>query len=60
VRSATGALPGRPRTLIDALYYQPQASYAEVARRTGMAIGSIGPTRIRTLRYLRRSLEDLR
>jgi RNA polymerase sigma factor (sigma-70 family) len=52
VRSATNTLADRPRALIDALYYRPCSDYAEVARRTGMPIGSIGPTRLRTLRGL--------
>jgi RNA polymerase sigma factor (sigma-70 family) len=60
VRSATNTLSDRPRALIDALYYHPCDDYADVARRTGMPIGSIGPTRLRTLRCLRHSLCDLR
>jgi RNA polymerase sigma factor (sigma-70 family) len=60
VRSATNALSDRPRALIDALYYRPCGCYADVARRTRMPIGSIGPTRLRTLRCLRHSLCDLR
>jgi RNA polymerase sigma factor (sigma-70 family) len=55
VRLTTNALSGRPRALIDALYYHPCGSYAEVARDIGIPIGSIGPTRLRTLRCLRRS-----
>lgn len=60
VRSATNALSGRPRALIDALYYRPCGNYTEVARHTGMPIGSIGPTRLRTMRCLRHHLSDLR
>jgi RNA polymerase sigma factor (sigma-70 family) len=56
VRRATEALPARPRALIDALYYLPCSSYADIARHTGMPIGSIGPTRLRTLRCLRRHI----
>jgi hypothetical protein len=56
VRLATDALPNRPRALIDALYYHPCGSYADVARHTGIPIGSIGPTRLRTLRCLRRHI----
>ena len=58
VRAATAALPGRPRALIDALYYRPESTYADVGSVTGMPVGSIGPTRIRTLRHLRRTLAD--
>jgi RNA polymerase sigma factor (sigma-70 family) len=53
VRLAAEALPPRPRALIDALYYRPCSSYAEVAHQLGMPIGSIGPTRRRTLHCLR-------
>lgn len=60
VCSATNALSDRPRTLINALYYQPRDNYASVARNVGMPIGSIGPTRLRALRLLRHSLSDLR
>jgi RNA polymerase sigma factor (sigma-70 family) len=56
VRLATDALPTRPRALIDALCYHPCGSYADVARHTGIRIGSIGPTRLRTLRCLRRHI----
>jgi hypothetical protein len=41
------------------LYYQSCDNYAEVARHIGMPIGSIGPTRLRALRFLRHSLSDL-
>jgi RNA polymerase sigma factor (sigma-70 family) len=58
VRAATDALRGRPRALIDALYYRPESTYADVGSITGMPIGSIGPTRIRALRHLRRTLVD--
>jgi DNA-directed RNA polymerase specialized sigma24 family protein len=33
-------------------------SYAEFARAAGIPLGSVGPTRIRYLRKLRRSLEE--
>ena len=59
VRLATNALSARPRALIDALYYRPCSSYGDVARFTDMPIGSIGPTRLRTLRCLRSSLQQL-
>lgn len=52
-------LSARSRILINALYYHPCGSYADVARHTGMPIGSIGPTRLRTLRCLRTSLHQL-
>ncbi len=49
---------GEPcRKLLLALYFQPElSSYAEVAARLEMPIGSIGPTRARCLRRLRQML----
>jgi RNA polymerase sigma factor (sigma-70 family) len=47
------------RELISALYLDPeQPSYAEVAARLGMAVGSVGPTRIRCLKRLRKTLGE--
>ena len=47
------------RNLLFALYLDPgQPSYAEVAKRMGMAVGSVGPTRIRCLERLRRVLDE--
>jgi RNA polymerase sigma factor (sigma-70 family) len=60
VRSATNTLSDRQRTLIDALYYHPVGSYADVGRHTGMPIGSVGPTHLRAIRCLRHRLSDLR
>ena len=56
VRRATEELTGRPRAIIEALYYQPCLGYAHLARQTGMPIGSIGPTRARAMRCLRHKL----
>ena len=56
VRAAAGALTGRRRLLVDVLFFQPPQSYEEVARRTGMPLGSIGPTRRRTLQELHQRL----
>jgi RNA polymerase sigma factor (sigma-70 family) len=57
VRRAAGALNDRQRLLVNALFYQsPVISYDEVSRRTGLPVGSIGPTRIRTLKRLHRTL----
>jgi DNA-directed RNA polymerase specialized sigma24 family protein len=54
------SLVGKPcRDLLSALYLDPkQPSYAEVATRLGMAVGSVGPTRIRCLNRLRRVLGE--
>jgi RNA polymerase sigma factor (sigma-70 family) len=57
VRRAAGALNDRQRLLVNALFYEsPVISYDEVSRRTGLPVGSIGPTRIRTLKRLHRTL----
>jgi RNA polymerase sigma factor (sigma-70 family) len=58
VRSATNMLSDRQRVLIDALYFRPVGSYAEVAHNTAMPIGSIGPTHLRAIRCLRQRLAD--
>ena len=51
---------GEPcRELLVALYFQPElSSYAEVAARLDMPIGSIGPTRARCLKRLRQVLAE--
>ena len=47
------------RELLYALYLEPeQPSYAEVAARLGMAVGSVGPIRIRCLKRLRQVLRE--
>jgi DNA-directed RNA polymerase specialized sigma24 family protein len=54
------SLVGKPcRELLFALYLDSeQPSYAEVATRMGMAVGSVGPTRIRCLKRLRQVLGE--
>ena len=54
------SLVGKPcRDLLFALYLDSkQQSYAEVAARLGMAVGSVGPTRIRCLKRLRQVLGE--
>jgi RNA polymerase sigma factor (sigma-70 family) len=52
------ALPGRCQRLLRVLIAEPAPSYQEVAAALQMPIGSIGPTRARCLRQLRR-LADL-
>ena len=47
------------RELLLALYFQPEgSSYAEVAARLGMPVGSIGPRRARCLKSLRQVLGE--
>ena len=59
VREAVGRLPPRCRELVRLLFYEdPPIPYKEVARRLGLAIGSIGFIRGRCLEKLQRSLED--
>ena len=56
VRTAVAGLHGRAGQLIDALFFQPFTTYAQLSQRTGMPIGSIGPTRNRALQSLRGDL----
>ena len=56
VRQALDRLSLRCRTLLRALAYAPEHSYAEISAALGMPIGSIGPTRGRCLDHLRREL----
>lgn len=47
----------RCRKLLTALYFEPTlSSYAEVAEHFGMPLGSVGPTRARCLKRLKRVL----
>jgi RNA polymerase sigma factor (sigma-70 family) len=54
---ALSELPRRQRELMTVLTVSPELSYEEVARRLSMPIGSIGPTRVRSLERLRKSSE---
>jgi len=51
------SLPASSRALVVALSSNEAPAYAELARRNNIPIGSIGPTRMRSLRKLRTSLE---
>ena len=60
VRLGLESLPPRCRRLIQALYYEdPPPAYAEVARRLGIPMGSIGPTRARCFERLRTAIRCL-
>jgi RNA polymerase sigma factor (sigma-70 family) len=48
-------LSGRQRQLLGLLVADPAIPYAEISRRTGIPVGSIGPERARALVRLRRS-----
>jgi RNA polymerase sigma factor (sigma-70 family) len=53
VREALAHLPGRWRRLLELLMADPPASYAEISEQLGLPVGSIGPTRARSLARLR-------
>lgn len=60
VRDAIGRLPARCAEMIRLLFYQqPPLPYAEVARRLGVATGSIGFIRGRCLKRLQKILEEM-
>jgi RNA polymerase sigma factor (sigma-70 family) len=60
VRLALEELPEGCRRLLQALYYDdPTPSYAAVALRLGVPVGSLGPTRARCMARLKRALERL-
>jgi RNA polymerase sigma factor (sigma-70 family) len=48
-------LPSRQRELLFLLLEDPQPSYHDISERTGIPVGSIGPTRSRALERLRRT-----
>ena len=57
VRVAVGGLPAKRQKMIEILYSQQEHhGYITVSNVTGMPLGSIGPTRMRTMSSLRRSL----
>ncbi len=54
VRLAFGGLPERCQRLLGALYYEdPPPGYADLSRRLGVPVGSLGPTRARCMEKLR-------
>ena len=59
-REMLEAAPERCRRLLRLLFYaDPPLAYQEIARREGIPIGSIGPTRARCLEKLRALCESL-
>ena len=56
VRVAFHRLPAEDRRLLECLMISSRCSYADASIRLGMPVGSIGPTRARSLRRLRREL----
>lgn len=60
LREAIGRLAPRCQELIRLLFYeQPAVPYAKVARRLGLAVGSIGLTRERCLKHLQAVIEEM-
>ncbi len=60
LRLALAALPPRCRRLLETLYYEdPPPAYADVSRRLGLPVGSIGPTRARCFERLREAYARL-
>jgi RNA polymerase sigma factor (sigma-70 family) len=60
LREAVARLPARCQEMITLLFYdQAQSSYREIARRLGLATGSIGFIRGRCLKRLQKTLEQL-
>lgn len=61
VRAAVDRLDPRSRQFVELMFLQDEPlPYGEVARRMGMAEGSIGPTRARCLEKLRVLLQESR
>jgi RNA polymerase sigma factor (sigma-70 family) len=58
LRSALLELPERCRTLLEAFLHEEDANYRDVARRLGIPVGSIGPTRARCFARLREVLRS--
>ena len=51
-------LPPRSALLLTELFRDEPPGYAELARLTGIPIGSIGPTRGRALHVVRRQFDE--
>jgi RNA polymerase sigma factor (sigma-70 family) len=58
LRGLLATLPGRSFALISSLFQDNPPGYAQLSVRTGIPMGSIGPTRARALRKLRRLVEE--
>jgi len=54
---AFSRLPARDQALLRLLVSDPMPSYEEIGAAMGMPVGSIGPTRVRCLKRLRREAE---
>jgi RNA polymerase sigma factor (sigma-70 family) len=58
LRGLLASLPTRSFALISSLFQDDPPAYAQLAAATGIPVGSIGPTRARALRKLRRMVEE--
>lgn len=59
LEQALAALPERDRDLVRDLFLcDVPLSYAEIAQRLGLAVGSVGPMRLRAIERLRAELEQ--
>lgn len=54
VRKAVARTAGHQRELLEALVAEPALSYDEISKKLDIPVGSIGPTRARSLARLRR------
>jgi DNA-directed RNA polymerase specialized sigma24 family protein len=59
VQEAVAQLPQRRRVLVRALFADEDVHYADISEALDLPPGSIGPTRGRVLRSLRRTLEHV-
>jgi RNA polymerase sigma factor (sigma-70 family) len=57
-RAALDTLPPTWRSLVEALTQEPPLTYEEIVTELGVPIGSIGPTRGRSVRRLRELVAD--
>jgi RNA polymerase sigma factor (sigma-70 family) len=58
LRGLLSTLPARSFALINSLFQDNPPGYAQLSASTGIPVGSIGPTRARALRKLRRLVEE--
>ena len=58
LRGLLATLPARSFALISSLFQDDPPGYAQLSASTGIPVGSIGPTRRRALRRLRRLVEE--
>ncbi|HMB68000.1 MAG TPA: sigma-70 family RNA polymerase sigma factor, partial [bacterium] len=60
LETALEALGGKCERLLRLLFFEPdRLPYEEISKRTGLAVGSIGPIRGRCIARLRRLLGEL-